>query len=88
MTQAVKQIDKKKLNKSKLLPSRESAKTFYNYFKNSNELLNNRFKINSSKYIFNNDFSMYPSLEDDKGLSKKELLEFFFQILNKFTKLK
>ena len=78
--------DKSKTIRKKLLPSKYDAVKFYNSFKKTNEILNKRFKINSAKYIFNNDFSMYPTSKDDEGLSKEEISKIFFSILNEMEK--
>lgn len=59
-------IEKNLDNSGKLMPSREEAKKFYLKYKESNKQLNERFKINDSEYIFNDDFSMYSDLPMDR----------------------
>ncbi len=68
--QQVKQFIKKHLikyldNSGKSLPSRNEAETFYNYFRQSNKLLNQRFTISEREYLFSDDFSMYPETPAD-----------------------
>lgn len=52
-------------NNGKLMPSKEEAKNFYLRYKESNKKLNERFKINKSEYIFDEDFSMYSDTSMD-----------------------
>ena len=52
-------------NSGKMLPSKAQAKEFYEKYKESNLLLNERFKISKNPYIFDDDFSMYPDVAND-----------------------
>ncbi len=52
-------------NTGKLLPSRINAKEFYENFKSSNLLLNQRFRLNDRPQIFDDDFSAYPEEGND-----------------------
>ena len=52
-------------NKNKLLPSKNEALDYYNYFKESNQSLNKRFKISEKEFIFDENFSMYPNEKTD-----------------------
>ncbi len=63
-------------NKERLLPSKEKAYLFYNEFRESNRLLNQRFKISDEKSIFKEDFSFYPDQENN-SLDRNELLRLF-----------
>jgi len=58
-------INKNLDNNGKLMPSKEEAKNFYLRYKESNKKLNERFKINKSEYIFDEDFSMYSDFPMD-----------------------
>jgi len=49
----------------KMLPSAQEAIDFYANFRDSNKSLNNRFKLSGHKYLFDDDFSGYPSLRND-----------------------
>jgi hypothetical protein len=49
----------------KMLPSREEAKIFYSKYKKINQSLNTKFKINHNKFLFNDDFTMYPKIKND-----------------------
>jgi len=44
----------------KLLPSRQDARAFYEHFRQSNRLLNEKYAINGNTWLFNEDFDMYP----------------------------
>jgi hypothetical protein len=66
----VKQFIQKQLirhldNSGKCLPSRKQAEIFYNYFRQSNKLLNQRFAISAREYLFSEDFDMYPEAPAD-----------------------
>ena len=50
---------------NKLLPARKTALEFYNHFRESNNMLNQRFGINKIQCIFNEDFEMYPEDQVD-----------------------
>tara|TARA_B110000003_G_C16590246_1_gene511516 strand:+ start:288 stop:1355 length:1068 start_codon:yes stop_codon:yes gene_type:complete len=50
---------------SKLMPSSKEAKKFYTIYKQSNQLLNNRFRIKKNN-IYDEDFSMYSESGNDK----------------------
>ncbi len=53
-------------NSSKRLPSRFEAMEFYSFYKESNKKLNSRFSLNSTnKFIFDEDFSIYPEESGD-----------------------
>ena len=58
-------IFKKLDNSGKLLPSKDEAKFFYEKFKYSNYLLNEKFHINDKEFLFDDDFSMYPKKSTD-----------------------
>ncbi len=44
----------------KLLPARQDARAFYEHFRQSNKLLNDKYAINGTTCLFNEDFDMYP----------------------------
>ena len=50
---------------SKLMPSSKEAKKFYSIYRQSNQLLNNRFRIKKNN-IYDEDFSMYSESGNDK----------------------
>lgn len=49
-----------KNDKAKMLPSKHAAKKFYENYKESNRLLNSRFNVSKTSYLFSEDFTMYP----------------------------
>jgi hypothetical protein len=53
-------------NAGKLVPARQEAIDFYAHFKNSNYLLNQRFKLTSEKFLFDDDFDHYPEAPGDQ----------------------
>lgn len=68
--QQVKYSIKKRLlryldDSGKSLPSREGAEVFYNHFRHSNTLLNQRFAISERECLFSEDFTMYPEAPAD-----------------------
>ena len=52
-------------NSGKMLPSKKQAQEFYEKYRESNRLLNERFKISKNPYIFDDNFSMYPDVAND-----------------------
>jgi len=52
-------------NTGKMLPSRDEAKNFYSGYKKINQSLNAKFRINHKKFLFNDDFTMYPKIKND-----------------------
>jgi len=52
-------------NTGKLMPARKEAEAFYSHFRESNLLLNSRFKVNIAPHIFADDFDMYPAEAED-----------------------
>ncbi|GGO79543.1 hypothetical protein GCM10011348_14090 [Marinobacterium nitratireducens] len=49
----------------KLLPSRAAAIEFYEKFKEKNRLLNDEYNITNNKFLFDEDFSKYPTIENN-----------------------
>ena len=69
-------------NKEKLMPSRKEAEKFYNPFKDSNYRLNKKYHLSANKYIFSDDFSMYPYQSNSKELSSKYVSSIFSLVID------
>ncbi|MEM6580397.1 MAG: hypothetical protein AAF699_03950 [Pseudomonadota bacterium] len=57
--------------RSQLLPSRVDAESFYSHYRESNRKLNQRFKINSNEFLFDEDFYRLPQTPQDIWTEEK-----------------
>jgi len=81
LVRAIRRADKKHGSGKKLLPSESEARQFYEQFRVGNRELNERLGITGNEYLFSEDFSMYPEVADEVGLSPAEMNEKFFEVI-------
>lgn len=70
-------LGEKRSRNDKLLPSKEEAEKFYARFKEGNKELNDRYCLTQNPFLFDDDFSFYPKVDNSYCPSQEFLIERF-----------
>lgn len=71
-------------NQGKMLPSKDEALTFYSKFQEGNRKLNLLLQLSDNEYVFDDDFSDYPSQLNDRW-SEETANETIIKLINLFS---
>lgn len=70
-------LSEKVSRQDKLLPSKEEAVRFYNKFKEGNKELNSRYNLTQNEFLFDDDFCLYPEVDNSYCPSQDFVIEKF-----------